>query len=81
MMSKSAVIELTFNMLMNQVNLLRQQRNLSFDEMDFVLTKVLQEIRNARLVESADLIFKLSQQNETLEKEREKGNDKPDNQS
>ena len=81
-MLKPAIIELVYNTLGNQVNVMQRQNNLTNAEIQTVVERVLDDIKTARLIESADSILKLNQRLEALEKkEAEKENDKPNNQS
>ena len=80
MLSKTALIELTYNLLCNQISTIQRQQKLTNDDMDVIITRISQDIKSMKLVESADTILKLSQRVEELEK-KEAGNDKPDDQS
>lgn len=74
MLPKSAIIDLTYNTLCGQISTLQQQRKLTNEDVEVILTRVLMDIKSARLIESADTILKLTQQVETLEKKEETGN-------
>lgn len=73
-MVKTAVIELLYNMLSNQINQAQRQNNLTNAEMQAIIERILNDFKSVRLIESADEILKLSQKIEALEK-KEAGND------
>ncbi len=80
MLPKSAIIDLTYNALCFQVNTLQQQRKLTNEDMEVIVTRILSDIKGVRLIESADTILKLTQKVEALEK-KESEHDKSDDQS
>ena len=75
MLSKTALIELTYNLLCNQISTIQQQRKLTNDDMDVIITRISQDIKSMKLVEAADTILKLNQQLEKKEKDDDKSND------
>lgn len=80
MLPKSALIDLTYSTLCFQVNTLQQQRKLTNEDIEVILTRILQDVKGTRLIEAADTILQLEKRIEELEKGVGE-NDKPNNQS
>ena len=79
MLSRSVILDLTYNALLNHVGMIQQQRNLTNDEIEGLLIRILHDVQAAKILESANTILKLTKQVEELEEKGGK-NDKPDNQ-
>lgn len=71
---KSALIDLVYNNVGNHIDRLKKEYKLSNDDMETVLLKVMQDVKSARLIESADNVLKLTQKINELEKEETNDN-------
>ena len=70
--SKTALMELIYNTIGNNIENLKRQYNLDYTEMAFVVTRIMQDLQTKRLVEVSNDVMQLTQKINGLEEEAKK---------